>query len=164
MPRHKVIREKKDIKKEITFKLKRKPRKTKGSIIQTRKECAMRALEVVQLLKNVMKDNINKIRLERMEFESLLEMIKDSTTPLISSNERNLLTKPCVLDSLKSENEASSTINFSQFNELNAFCSSANVPKDNLVPSEPSVAASLSSLPCSTSLSGSLVQNSVKNH
>ena len=152
MPRHKVIREKKDIKPEETFRLKRKPRKTKGAIIQTRKECALRALEVVQLLKNILKENINKIRLERMEFESLLEMTQGSAAPDdASSNKDDLLGKNSVLDPLKTVNGTGSTINFNQLGELNAFCS----PVENGHDSRSSVAVSSSSLPTSTSSSSS---------
>lgn len=154
MPRHKVIREKKDIKPEETFRLKRKPRKTKGAIIQTRKECALRALEVVQLLKNILKENINKIRLERMEFESLLEMTQGSAAPDdASSNKDDLLGKNSVLDPLKTVNGTGSTINFNQLGELNAFCSPVSV--ENKQHSRSSVAVSSSSLPTSTSSSSS---------
>ena len=155
MPRHKIIREKKDIKPEEPLRLKRKPRKTKGAIIQTRKECALRALEVVQLLKNILKENINKIRLERMEFESLLEMTQGSAAPDdTSSNKDDVPSESSVLDQLKAVNETGSTINFNQLGELNAFCSTSSVGNGEHSRSPVAVSSS-SNLPTSPSSSSS---------
>jgi len=81
MPRHKIpkdpkpsIEQERKKAEEDIIRRKVTKRKTKMTVIQKRKEFADKALVIVRNLKKELKDNIMKIRLERMEFESMVEM------------------------------------------------------------------------------------------
>ena len=136
MAKPKTIREKEEDIPDKTALPKKKPRKTESRILQTRKEFALRALEVVRKLKQELITNQNKLRLERMEFETIVATINGSNTKASSTIKEDLSSQT---DLPKSNIEPSE--------------SSVAAPL-----------SSLSSFPSSTSLSDKIVHNYFENY